>query len=204
MGRNIIVIFIGVIAAIAAALYSYYKTTTGRVLFDKVFSNLPLIKRIYVQLAIQRLASTMSSLMKAGLPIIETINVAAETVGLSEFRYSLQRIANEGLAKGLTIGEAFKREPVFPSVVTNLIAISEKAGHLDEVLSTLAEFYAANIDSSIKSIVSLLEPLLLLGLGLLVGTIALSIILPIYQLTSSIGGGGEKRAKAGRGTRERE
>ena len=58
----------------------------------------------------------------------------------------------------------------------------------DEVLSTLAEFYAANIDSSIKSIVSLLEPLLLLGLGLLVGTIALSIILPIYQLTSSIGG----------------
>ncbi|OGZ00062.1 MAG: hypothetical protein A2945_00030 [Candidatus Liptonbacteria bacterium RIFCSPLOWO2_01_FULL_52_25] len=188
MGANIIAIFGIVCAAIAGLLYAYHKTQTGRRLFDKALSNMPLIKGIYVQLAIQRLASTMSSLMRAGLPIIESINVAADAVGLTEFRYSLQRIANEGLAKGLTIGEAFKREPVFPSVVTNLIAISEKAGHLDEVLSTLAEFYAANIDSSIKSIVSLLEPLLLLGLGLLVGTIALSIILPIYQLTSSIGG----------------
>ena len=92
---------------------------------------MPLIKGIYVQLAIQRLASTMSSLMKAGLPIIDTINVAAETVGLSEFRYSLLRVANEGLAKGLTIGEAFKKEPIFPRVVTNLVAISEKAGHLE-------------------------------------------------------------------------
>lgn len=189
MGANIVVIFIAVFAMIIGILYFYYRTRVGRRLFDKAFSSMPLIKGIYIQLAIQRLASTMSSLMKAGLPIIDTINVAAETVGLSEFRYSLLRVANEGLAKGLTIGEAFKKEPIFPRVVTNLVAISEKAGHLEEVLATLSDFYAANVDSSIKSLVSLLEPIMLLGLGLLVGTIALSIILPIYQLTSSISGG---------------
>ncbi len=189
MGAHIVAIFTGVFGVIAGLFYLYYRTRVGKVLLDKTFSSLPIVKGIYVQLSIQRLASTMSSLMKAGLPIIDSINVAAETVGLSEFRYSLLRIANEGLAKGLTIGEAFKKEPVFPRVVANLVAISEKAGHLEEVLMTLSDFYAANVDSSIKALVSILEPVMLLGLGLLVGTIALSIILPIYQLTTSISGG---------------
>ena len=122
--------------------------------------------------------------MRAGLPIIQTINVAAATVGFSEYRFSLTRIADEGLAKGLTIGEAFKKETVFPKVVTNLIAISEKAGHLEEVLKTLADFYAANVNNNIKAVVYLLEPILLISMGTLVAFIALSIIVPIYQLTT--------------------
>lgn len=126
----------------------------------------------------------MGSLMKAGLPIVETVNVAAESVGVGEFSASLTRVANEGLAKGLTIGDAFKREVVFPKTVSNLIAISEKAGHLEEVLTTLADFYSNNIDATIKTLVSLIEPILLLVMGFVVAAIALSIILPIYQLTT--------------------
>ena len=157
---------------------------TGKRIFDRIVTNLPLIRGIYRDIAVQRMASTMSSLMKAGLPITETITVAAETVGLREYKYALLRVANEGLAKGLTIGEAFKRETVFPKAVTNLVAISEKAGHLEEVLATLADFYGANIDSSIKAAVSLIEPMMLLMMGIIVGVIALSIIVPIYQLTT--------------------
>ena len=130
------------------------------------------------------MAATMSSLMQAGLPITETIAVAADTVGIREYRFALLRIANDGLAKGLTIGEAFKRESAFPKTITNLVAISEKAGHLDEVLATLADFYGSSIDSSIKAAVSLIEPLMLLGMGLMVAIIALSIIIPIYQLST--------------------
>jgi type IV pilus assembly protein PilC len=123
--------------------------------------------------------------MKAGLPIVQTITVAADTVPLREFRYALLRIANEGLAKGLTIGEAFRRETVLPQSVTSLIGISEKAGHIEEVLATLADFYNANIDSSIKTAVSLIEPVMLLLMGVIVAVIALSIIVPIYQMTTS-------------------
>jgi type II secretory pathway component PulF len=130
------------------------------------------------------MASTMSALMKAGLPIIETITVAADTVGVREYRMALLRVARDGLEKGLTIGEAFRRETVFPKAVTNLVAISEKAGHLEEVLDTLSNFYAATVDASIKTAVSLIEPIMLLGMGLMVAVIALSIIIPIYQLTS--------------------
>ncbi len=105
-------------------------------------------------------------------------------VGQGEFRASLIRVADEGLSKGLTIGDAFKRETIFPRVVTNLVAISEKAGHLSEVLETLSTFYASNIDAKVRSLVAILEPVMLMLMGIVVGTIALAIIVPIYQLTT--------------------
>jgi type II secretory pathway component PulF len=184
LGGNIWIIFGTVAALIGSVIYLYYKTDIGKRLVDRALGGTPVIKGVYRDLAIQRFAATMSSLMKAGLPIIETIKVAADTVGLSSFKFSLLRIANEGLGRGLTIGESFKREVVFPKTVVNLIAISEKAGHLQDVLATLADFYAANVDSRIKTLVSLLEPILLMVMAGLVAIIALSIIVPIYQLTT--------------------
>jgi len=135
-------------------------------------------------MAIQRFATTLSSLMKAGLPILNATRITADVVGSEEFRGSLLRITDEGLAKGLTIGEAFRRETIFPRVVVNLVAISEKAGHLSEVLGTLAEFYSSSVDAKIRGLVSVIEPILLLIMGLVVGTIAVAIIIPIYQLTT--------------------
>ncbi len=185
VGDHIIVICILLVGTIVGVIYAYLKTVIGRRVINRVLFGLPLIKKIYSELAIQRLASTMGSLMKAGLPITESIKVAARTVGLDEYRFQLERVA-DGITKGLTLGEAFKREVVFPKTVVNLIAISEKAGHLEEVLATLADFYASSVDNGIKAIVSLLEPVLLLTMALFVGILAVAIIVPIYQLTSNI------------------
>ncbi|MDD5638932.1 MAG: type II secretion system F family protein, partial [Candidatus Pacebacteria bacterium] len=76
----------------------------------------------------------------------------------------------------------FKKEAIFPAVVSNLLAIGEKAGHTEEILKTLSEFYEVEIDGALKTLVSMLEPLLLIFLGLIVGGIALSLIVPIYQM----------------------
>ena len=181
---HIISILIITALVVGFSIYFFKFNLLGRRLFDRFLDFVPIIKKVRRQLAVQRFASTLSSLMKAGLPIMEAINITAATVGLEEMKLSLKRVSQEGLAKGLTIGEAFRREPVFPRVVTNLVAISEKAGHLEEVLKTLANFYATNIDSVIKSLVSFLEPVLLMIMGLVVAVIALSIIVPIYQLTA--------------------
>jgi type II secretory pathway component PulF len=185
VGNNIFVLGAAFIVAIVGAFFFVRKTETGKRAVDALLTHTPGIKEIYRDLAIQRMASTMSSLMKAGLPIVQTITIAADTVPIREFKYALLRVANEGLSKGLTIGEAFRRETVLPQSVTSLIAISEKAGHIEEVLGTLGDFYASNVDSSIKTAVSLIEPLMLLIMGVVVGTIALSIIVPIYQMTST-------------------
>ena len=124
--------------------------------------------------------------MKSGLPIIESLEITADAVGSEKMRDSLRRIARGGIAKGLTIGEAFRREMEFPLVVTNLIAVSEKAGHIEEILKTLSFFYESEVDSALKILVAFIEPILLLFIGLMIGTIAVSVIVPIYQLVGGI------------------
>ncbi len=184
IGNNIVILATAFLLIGSFSIYFFWRNPVGRVMASRILENLPIVRNIYRDLAIQSFASTFSSLMKAGLPIIQSINITAEVVGSQKFKVSLRRIAEEGLAKGMTIGDAFRREPVFPNVVANLIAISEKAGHLEEVLKTLADFYETSVESSIKSLVSLLEPLLLLIMGVMVAVIALAIIIPIYQLTA--------------------
>ncbi len=149
-----------------------------------IFAEIPLIRDVVQKIALQRFASTFSSLIRAGMPITDALEITATAAGNVELSESLMRISREGLMKGLTIGEAFKREPFFPQTVASLMSISEKAGHLDEVLGTLSDFYAKEIDASVKSLVSFLEPLLLVLIGAVIGVIALAIIVPIYQLTT--------------------
>lgn len=155
-----------------------------RKLVTSIVAEIPVVKDIVRKIALQRFAATLSSLIKAGIPLTDALEITAQAVGNVELREALVRISREGLAKGLTVGEAFKREPFFPKTVVNLIAISEKAGHIEEVLGTLAEFYVSEIDSSLKTLVSVLEPAMLLVIGFIIGLIALSIIIPIYQLTT--------------------
>ena len=117
---------------------------------------------------------------------MNALEITADAVGSFELRESLMRISREGIAKGMTIGDAFRKEPSFPQVVTNLIAVSEKAGHIEEILKTLADFYESEVDIAVKNMVAFIEPVMLLFIGVLIGGIALAVIVPIYQLVGSI------------------
>ena len=184
VNSNLMILMISLVVLAVSLWLFLFKTVIGKQVAANIMSRTPVLKNLYRDLAIQRFSSTFSSLMKAGLPIIQAFNITADVVGAYQFKDALNRIAEEGLAKGLTIGDAFRRETIFPRVVTNLVAISEKAGHLEELLDTLAEFYSSRIDNNVKALISILEPALLLMMGIMVGSIALSIIIPIYQLTS--------------------
>lgn len=178
-----IVVFLGGIVGLAVGLYFFFnKTVLGQKIFAWILATLPVIKNVVYKITLQRFAATLGSLVKAALPIVDSLKITANTLRLEKIRTALIRIADQGVASGLTIGEAFRKETAFPAVVTNLIAISEKAGHLDDILKTLSEFYESEIQASIKTLVSFLEPMLLVVIGLIIGVIALSIIVPIYQL----------------------
>ena len=163
-------------------MYAVRFSVSGRKVISHFAARIPVISGVLKRIALQRFAATLSSLMRAGLPILEALELTAATVGNVDLEAALLRISREGIAKGLTIGDAFRREASFPKVVTNLIAISEKAGHVENILKTLADFYESEIDAAVKTLVSVLEPLMLLLIGMVVGTIALAIIVPIYQL----------------------
>ena len=160
----------------------FLKTREGKRIATRIIHIIPMVGSIRERVALQRFASTLSALLKSGIPIVTAIQITADAVSDEQVSGALRRVADEGITKGLTLGEAFKREEAFPSVVSNLMAVSEKAGHLDEILKTLGTFYEAEIDAAIKTFISFLEPALLLVIGLTVGVIALSIIVPIYQL----------------------
>ncbi|MDI6734183.1 MAG: type II secretion system F family protein [Patescibacteria group bacterium] len=181
-----------ILGVFVVILILFFRLLKSSVIFKRfvisIIGEIPVIRDVMKKIALQRFTSVFSSLIKAGLPITDALEITAEAVGNITLKESLIRISKEGLAKGLTIGEAFRREPFFPMTVTNLVAISEKAGHLADVLSTLSDFYTKEIDSSVKTMVAFLEPVLLLFIGGIIGFVALSVIIPIYQLTSVVGG----------------
>ena len=172
------------IAAIIGGVVAYKRSLFFKKFIWSLFTNIPVVREVVEKYALQRFASTLSSLIQAGLQITDAIDITADAVGNIELREALKRISHEGVSKGLTLGEAFRREPFFPKIVTNLVAILEKAGHVEEILETLGEFYIREVDNSIKRLVSFTEPVLLLLIGVVIGTIALAIIVPIYQLTT--------------------
>jgi len=176
------------LAIIILAMVMFYKfTLAGRVFFQRIAYRTPFVKNILTKMSYQRFAITFGALMRAGLPILENLEITATTVGNEEIRQALLRIAHEGVIKGVTLGDAFRREEAFPQTIRTLISIGERAGHTEEVLSTLSEFYDSEIDAAVKSLVSIFEPLMLMFIGVIVGGIALAVILPVYQFTSQLG-----------------
>ncbi len=185
-GGYIAIVFI---ILIIAAFVIFRFTSSGRLLFNRLIFRIPVIKNILNNISYQRFSSTFGSLMKAGLPILENLRITAWTTGNNEVRDALIRIADNGLSKGYTLGESFSREEIFPQTIRTLISIGEQAGHTEEILGTLSDFYEAEIDIGVKTLVSLVEPILLLFIGVVVGGIALAVVLPVYQFVGQVGGG---------------
>ncbi len=184
VGAHLAVLLTLFIGSIVGAVFFFGKTALGkRVLYDFAL-RLPVIKKVIKEISLQRFASVFASLLKSGLPIIEALNTSADSTGMPEMKAALHRVG-DNLSRGLTVGEAFKNEPVFPHIVSNLIAISEKSGHLEEILTTLSGFYSSEIETSVKTLVTFIEPIMLLMIGLVIGTIALAVIVPVYQLTAT-------------------
>ena len=184
LGNNVGIIIAGALVLVAATWVFAKRTLAGKRFFASLLNYIPIVKTVVNKLAIQRFAATLSSLMRAGVPILEALNITAGAVSYPKIKDALLRVARDGVTKGLTLGEAFSRETVFPPVVINLVAISERAGHLDEVLKTLADFYDTEISASVKNLVTFIEPALLIMIGGVIALIALSILVPIYQLVT--------------------
>lgn len=156
----------------------------GRALLFRLFEIIPPLRTFLHRFALQRFASTLGSLLRGGVPILEALEITADAVAHERFRVALIRIARERVARGEDITQAFRAEPVFPSLIANLLSMGEKAGRLDAILNSLSTFYETEIDHSLRSLVTFLEPILLLGIGLIIGGIALAVIVPFYQFVA--------------------
>ena len=180
-------IAIALTALLVAALYMVRRSESGRLIMNAIARKTPVVNTLIQKIVLARFTSVLCSLLKAGVPIIKALEITADAVGNALYRRVILRMTQEEIARGISFGMALKRRPdYFPRLTTSMIVVGERSGNLENMLDNLSQFYEDQVDDTLKTLVTVLEPALLLGVGLMVGTLALSIIIPIYQLIQTV------------------
>lgn len=163
------------------------KSATGRWFLQALARHIPVVRTLIQKVVLAQFATTMHSLLKAGVPIIRALEITSNSLSNITYQRLLISMSQSEVSKGVSLGMALKRRPdYFPHLMSNMIVIGEKSGNLENMLENLASFYEEEVDNSLKTFITVLEPLLLLGIGLIIGVLALSIVMPIYQMISTV------------------
>ena len=166
-------------------LLRYIKTPRGRRQFDGLLLKIPGIKTIVMKTAVARFARTFSALMGAGVAVLEALDVTSRAVGNVHYEDVLRSAAIE-VKNGKSLSSAIERSPLFPSIVAQMLAVGEETGQTDTVLIKVADFYEEEVDLAVSGISAIIEPVMIVLLGSMVGLIAASVMTPIAQLSQSI------------------
>jgi type IV pilus assembly protein PilC len=182
----------GIIIAIVAgagvyAFRRYIKTPKGKHQLDLALIKAPAIGPIIVKVNIARFARTFGSLMSSGISVLDAIKATSESLGNSVFSNELTKMASE-VKNGKPVSEQLKHSKYFPPIVAQMISVGEETGQLDSILLKLAEFYEKEVDQVISGLTSIIEPMLIIILGAMVGMVVISVFGPIASLSSSVNG----------------
>lgn len=167
------------------ARYFFFQNPAGRMFYGRVILTIPVLKDLFTGVYMVRFAGTLSMLVKAGVSIIAAVETVGNVIGNPVYQQILKDVANQ-LERGVPMSTPLSKSPEFPAVVSQMVAIGEQTGKLDEVMASLADLYVDETDKKVSLLTSLLEPILLVIVGLGVGMVVFSIIVPIYQISSSI------------------
>lgn len=167
------------------AIIIFFKTKPGKTTFQKIVSPIPIVKNLIKQMDIARFCRTFSTLLATGVPITDALNIALDSMSYAKFRRLSQDITQH-VTSGKSLAFAFKNTKIFPPLLTQMIASGEKSGTLDTSLKDLGEFYESEVESSVKKATQILEPILMLGVGIGVGAMVLTVITPIYSVVSNL------------------
>lgn len=178
------VLILGVIAAVWGFVL-LIKTDWGRVWWDRVKLSLPLFKKLFRALYISRSLHTMGQLINAGVPILDTLGITAEISGNTIYK-RMWRSVYTAVKQGKKISTPLSKSPLLPRSVVQMIGAGEESGKLGEVLDEVSEFYSRELRAVIKGVTAMIEPLMIVLMGSIVGFIAMSIILPIFKLSSLV------------------
>ncbi len=168
-------------------LKALLKLPKFKLFFDHLLTEMPIFGKIIKKMNMAYFTRTLATLLKSGVNIVEALSISAATLNNSAYKSVLEKAASE-VRKGKNLGSFLKQNPrLVPSMVTKMVEIGERSGNLETTLFYVADFYEKEVDEISKNLADILEPILLIGVGLMVAVLAISILMPIYQFTSSIG-----------------
>jgi len=172
-----------VVLALLAWFFVYFRTTRfGKKLFFSIIEQIPVASDLIKKIALVRFSRTFGNLIASGISAVESLELSAQSVGNHAYIQALGAVSID-IKNGIPLSESLAKFPkLFPRLLVSLIIVGERTGSLSEILRTFSNFYEEEVDNKLKNLTAVLEPALLLVMGVLVGSIAFSIILPIYQL----------------------
>jgi type IV pilus assembly protein PilC len=173
------------VAAAAFLFRAWYRTETGRVMVDRFLLRAPIFGPLVRKIAVARFTRTLSALLSGGVPIIDALRITAKTAGNRVVESAVME-ARERVTAGSTLGERLRDSRVFPPMVVQMVMVGEQTGALDNMLAKVADYYEDEVDVAVAGLTSLLEPILIVFLGIVIGGIVISIYLPIFQVVTLI------------------
>lgn len=177
-------IFVGLVAGIFA-LWRYTKTKTGKVAVSKFLLSVPFIGFLFKKLYLARISDNLRILLSSGVSMIRSLEITSDVVG-NEVYARILREATDAVKGGSSLSESFSKYNDIPLLVSRMVKIGEESGKLNFMLETMARFYKREVDTAVENIVSLIEPAMIIVLGTMVGLLLISVLGPIYNLSSSM------------------
>lgn len=177
---------VAVLVAIVVSIRQIYKTENGRLRIDQMTLQFPIFGELLRKSAIARFTRTLSTLISSGVPILDALLITAKTSGNKIVERAILA-TRASISEGNSISEPLAQSKVFPPMVCQMISVGESTGALDSMLQKIAEFYEDEVDNMVANLTTLMEPMVILFLGVIIGGLVVSMYLPIFKLGSVIG-----------------
>ncbi len=182
---------LGLLAAIIGTVFgvgAFYKTPKGRWQIDKLLLKLPIFGGILRKIAVARFSRILSTLLSSGVPILQSLDITAKTAGNVIIEDAILKV-RAGVERGENFVEPLKATDVFPHMVGQMVGVGEQTGALDAMLAKIADFYEDEVDTAIADLLAMIEPALIAFLGITIGSIVISMYLPLFTLIGKLAGG---------------
>jgi|YelNatPaOPRAMG01_1025707.scaffolds.fasta_scaffold02075_20 type IV pilus assembly protein PilC len=187
--RDYIIIILLILAIIIGAfVIAKKKSIKFRTYIDSVLLKLPLLGTLILKTSIARFSSILSMLTSGGVSILEAIDIGAKTSGNLVIENSLNKV-KESVKEGSNLSEPISKAGIFPDMVSQMISVGEETGKLEDMLVKVSQYYEEEVDNSVKNLTTMLEPIIIVFLGVIVGTLVIAMYLPIFKMGQAIKGG---------------
>lgn len=185
--QNYILFIIAGLVAAVFAVKRFYRTEQGRARIDKWALKLPVFGLLIRKVAVAKFSRTLGTMISSGVPILDGLDIVAKTAGNNTVEKAIYKV-RQSISEGKTIAEPMEQSGVFPSMVCQMISVGEQSGAIDSMLNKIADFYDDEVDDAVANLTAMMEPMLMLFLGVTIGGLVIAMYLPIFKLAGTVGG----------------
>jgi type IV pilus assembly protein PilC len=180
-----ILYLIGGFMLLSFAVKRFYRTEKGRALVDDMFLKMPVVGILIRKVAVSKFTRTMGTMLSSGVAILDALDIVAKTAGNKTIEKAIYKVRT-GISEGQTIADPLSESGVFPPMVCSMIAVGESTGAIDAMMEKIADFYDEEVDQAVENMTAMIEPFMLVFLGVVIGGLVVSMYLPIFQMAGAL------------------